>query len=203
MTERPLLYVLRHGETDWNLERRLQGQTDTPLNATGRAQAYAMAEGLARLIERPREVDFVTSPLSRAVETMEVVAQRLSVSYRREPRLIELSFGACEGLTWPELNRMGVDPDADPDGYHDWRPDRGESYADAAERIGDWLAGLERPTVLVSHGAVSRVLRGVALGLGKREVVLLPVPQDRFFRIAKGSLEWFDAPVAPSLESIR
>lgn len=203
MTERPLLYVLRHGETDWNLERRLQGQTDTPLNATGRAQARAMAEGLARLLERPKGLDFVTSPLKRAVETMEAVAGRLDVPYRREARLIELCFGTCEGLTWPELNRMGVDPEGDPGGYHDWRPDGGESYADAARRIGDWFCGLDRPTVMVAHGAVSRVLRGVALGLGKGEIVLLPVPQDRFFRISGGSLEWFDAPLGVSLESTR
>ena len=195
MTERPLLYVLRHGETDWNLERRLQGQTDTPLNATGRAQAHAMAEGLARLIERPEELDFVTSPLSRATETMEAVADRLGVSYRREPQLIELSFGSCEGLSWPELNAMGIDPEGDPDGYHDWRPEGGESYADAAQRIGDWFQSLRRPTVVVAHGAVSRVLRGVALGLGKGEIVLLPVPQDRFYRINGDALEWFDAPV--------
>ena len=203
MTERPPLYVLRHGETDWNLQRRLQGQTDTPLNATGRAQARAMAEGLARLIERPEELDFVTSPLSRATETMEAVADRLGVPYRREERLIELCFGSCEGLSWPELNAMGVDPEDDPDGYHDWRPEGGESYADAAQRIGDWFRELDRPTVMVAHGAVSRVLRGVALGLGKGEIVLLPVPQDRFYRISGGALEWFDAPVAPSLESAR
>ncbi len=196
MTEKPLIYVLRHGETDWNLERRIQGQTDTSLNATGRAQAKAMAARLRSLIGDPRDFRFVASPLARAVETMEAVCGACSVAPReivREERLIELNFGVWEGCTWAQLNAAGIDPEERPDAYHDWRPEGGESYADAAARVSDWLEEVDQPTVLVAHGALSRVLRGVALKLGKAEIVLAPVPQHRFFRLRNGGLEWFDA----------
>jgi len=199
VTERPLLYVLRHGETDWNLERRIQGQTDTPLNATGRRQARAMGARLESLLGEARDFRFVTSPLKRAVETMEAICGTCRVRPReivREERLVELHFGVWEGCTWPELNAAGIDPEVDPHAYHDWRPDGGESYADAAARVASWLDELDRPAVVVAHGALSRVLRGVALRLDKAEIVLAPVPQDRFFRLNGSGIEWFDARVA-------
>jgi probable phosphoglycerate mutase len=193
---------LRHGETDWNLERRIQGRTDTPLNATGRAQAAAMATRLNGLIDSPAGFRFVASPLQRAVETMEAVCAACGVSAGaivREERLTELNFGVWEGFTWPELNAAGIDPEAEPRAYHDWRPEGGESYADAQARVASWLDELDRPAVVVAHGALSRVLRGVALNLGKAEIVLAPVPQDRFFRLNGSGIEWFDARVAAAL----
>lgn len=94
------LYLVRHGETDWNRERRLQGRTDVPLNARGRAQAAAAAHAL-----HGRSVGAVTtSPLARAAETGRIVAAVLGVALAgTDDRLVERSYGAKEGLRPDEV----------------------------------------------------------------------------------------------------
>ena len=88
------LFLFRHGETDWNHERRLQGQTDIPLNATGRAQAADLARRLA-----PCGLEaIVTSNLSRALETGRIVADALALPLHPEPDLREASLGDAEGM---------------------------------------------------------------------------------------------------------
>jgi probable phosphoglycerate mutase len=98
-----LLYLVRHGETDWNFERRIQGNTDIPLNDTGREQARRTGKLLAR-----RSWDaIVASPLSRAFETATIIAEELGLP---EPTtldaIVERDYGAAEGLTDTELNRL-------------------------------------------------------------------------------------------------
>ena len=99
-----LLFLFRHGETDWNREGRLQGHTDTPLNATGLAQAAALAERL-----RPHRLDAVmSSDLARAWTTGRIVAEGLGVPLISEPGLREANIGEAEGLYWPEVkSRFG------------------------------------------------------------------------------------------------
>jgi len=99
-----LLFLFRHGETDWNREGKLQGHTDTPLNATGLAQAQALAERL-----RPHRLDAVmSSDLARAWTTARIVAEGLGVPLISEPGLREANIGEAEGLYWPEVkNRFG------------------------------------------------------------------------------------------------
>ena len=98
------IYYVRHGLTDWNLQGRLQGRHDTRLNEQGRSQAKACGEILRRLFERRRvEVEhlaWVSSPLIRARETMEVMRASLGLDpadYAIDARLEELSFGDWEG----------------------------------------------------------------------------------------------------------
>jgi probable phosphoglycerate mutase len=94
-----LLFLFRHGETDWNREGRLQGHTDTPLNATGLVQAEALTERL-----RPHRLDaVVSSDLARAWTTARIVAEGLGVPLIREPGLREAQIGEAEGLFWPEV----------------------------------------------------------------------------------------------------
>jgi len=98
----PLLYYIRHGETDWNTQGRLQGQRDLPINAHGHAQACQCADILRDLIAREddRQPDFVSSPLGRARETMEIVRAALGLdpaAYRIDECLIEISFGGWKG----------------------------------------------------------------------------------------------------------
>src|SRR5215831_15313323 len=99
----PLFYFMRHGETDWNVEGRLQGQHDTPLNRVGHGQAVRCGEILRDLFTcESREA----SPLVRARKTMELVRAELgldAIDYRVDARLAELSFGRWEGLTFAEL----------------------------------------------------------------------------------------------------
>jgi len=93
------ILLARHGETDWNLQRRVQGHSDTPLNETGRAQAVALAETLAGA-----ELDAIyASDLGRARETAQVVAERFALPVRVLPELRERNFGTWEGLTDTEI----------------------------------------------------------------------------------------------------
>jgi broad specificity phosphatase PhoE len=169
------LYFVRHGETDWNRAQRYQGQQDIPLNATGRSQASRNGQALADLLGGDgAALDFVASPLLRARETIEIVRRKMALapdSYRTDDRLAELRYGHWEGQLWGEL------PRTDPEGYAareadpwNWRPMGGESYRMLSERVGLWLAEMRRDAVVVSHGGVSRVLRGLVLKLGGSEI---------------------------------
>ena len=188
------IYFVRHGETDWNAARRLQGQTDICLNETGRLQAARNGRMLKELIRDFAALDFVASPLSRTRETMEIVRSEIGLersAFRTDERLVEINFGHWEGFTWQEL------PDRDPEGHQarladafGWRPHGGESYRDLTERIAPWVASLESDVVVVSHGGVSRALRGHLLGLDPCEVPHLEVPQDKVLVLRPGIIEW-------------
>lgn len=102
------LYFVRHGQTDWNAQGRLQGQTDIPINATGRAQARRNGETLAGLVKSPKKFDFVASPLKRPCETMEIIRAELALEpkdFATDKRLMEISFGKFEGLTHFEMSQ--------------------------------------------------------------------------------------------------
>jgi broad specificity phosphatase PhoE len=192
----PEIWFVRHGETDWNKDRRIQGQTDIELNQTGHAQAQAIATALRTQHSSLDHLAIHVSPLKRPRQTLSHILDAFGpqpVETRVEDRLIELNFGEAEGKTWPELNQLGIDPEADPEGYHGWRPQGGESYADATQRVRAWLDSLTGPTLAVAHGGISRIVRGVVLGLPVREIPLQRNPQWKFYRLKDGSIEWFDA----------
>ena len=190
----PTLVFVRHGETDWNVEARLQGQQNIPLNANGRAQARRNGELLARTVPGIASFDFVASPLSRAGETMRIIRTELGLDpdrFRVDPDLIEITFGAWEGFTLAELGADGSNAarrrEADKWGYV---PPAGESYAMLAERVSRWLGSLASDTVAVSHGAVGRVVQGLILGIGPDAIPNLPSPQDRVLICRDGGGEW-------------
>src|SRR5580704_12785258 len=131
------LYFVRHGETDWNAERRLQGRLDVPLNALGRKQAARCGELLGRLFAAggtaPQQFAFTASPLSRARETMEILRAALGLApddYAIDSRLAELSFGSWEGLTYKEVRALdrSVLATRERDKWN-FQPPGGESYA--------------------------------------------------------------------------
>jgi broad specificity phosphatase PhoE len=166
------LYFVRHGETDWNREGRLQGQRDVELNAAGRRQAAAcgaiLGDLLRRIGRRPDAFVYVSSPLSRARETMALMRERLGLDpapNQIDLRLQELSFGDWEGATIAEIRAR--DPAAIAARERDkwsFEPPHGESYARLAERVGAWYASLKQDTVAVAHGGTARALM-VVLGL--------------------------------------
>ena len=188
------VYLIRHGETDWNRDSRYQGQRDIPLNETGRAQARRNGDALKGLASQIADADFVCSPLSRAIETMKIMRGEMGLApshFRIDPQLLELHYGHWEGHLATEL------PLTDPAGVaaklddpFGWRPQGGESYADLSHRISAWLTTVTRDTVAVTHGGVSRVARGAVLGLDTREVPSLEVPQDRILALRAGEMEW-------------
>ncbi|HLH95586.1 MAG TPA: histidine phosphatase family protein [Xanthobacteraceae bacterium] len=160
------LYYIRHGLTDWNQAGRLQGQRDTPINQTGRAEAAVCGEILRDLFARDdraaTDLDYVSSPLARARETMEIVRAMLKLPqecYAVDQRLAEIAFGEWEGLTYAEV--MQRDPDvvarreADKWGFV---PPGGENYKMVAARVGAWYASLTRDTVATAHGGTARAL---------------------------------------------
>jgi broad specificity phosphatase PhoE len=134
---------VRHGETDWNAEARLQGQRDVPLNSFGRVQAEEAGARLRGLVPNYEGLDYVASPLGRARGTMELMRAAIFLppeSYRIDDRLKELSFGSWEGLTWKEVapaRRIGR-PSA---------PGRnGLSFRPAGRATPCWPRGSRRPS---------------------------------------------------------
>ena len=194
MREGMTICFVRHGETDWNAERRYQGQRDIPLNDKGRAQARLNGEAMQALLPGIAKAEFVASPLGRARETMEIVRTCLGLprdGYRLDKRLIELSYGDWEGELQADL------PVRDPVGLAErardplrWRPRGGESYADLLARTVDWFAGLERDTVIAAHGGIGRCLRAHILGLDPETIPGLDSPQDRVLVVAGGAMRW-------------
>lgn len=189
------LYFIRHGETDWNAVQRYQGQTDIPLNDKGRGQAARNGRTLsAHLGSAATSLDYVASPLSRASETMTIARREMGLppdDFRRDERLMEQNYGHWEGQLWSEL------PQIDPEGYAarerdkwSWCPRGGESYQILSARIGGWLESVRRDTVVASHGAVSRALRGLVIDIPKQSLTTLEVPQDRVMIVRQGSIEW-------------
>ena len=188
------LYLVRHGETDWNREARYQGQRDIPLNDAGRAQARRNGQALREVTRQYPAIGFVSSPLSRAVETMRIMREELGLDPNQfvlDDQLRELNYGHWEGLLASEL------PSVDPEGLAEkardpyrWRPRGGESYQDLQDRVVRWLATLERNSIAVTHGGVGRVARGAVLGLSPSETPFLESPQDRILVLTADGADW-------------
>ena len=189
------VWFIRHGRTDWNAERRFQGHADIPLNDDGRAQAARNGLALARAIGA-REIGtgsgvvFVTSPLSRARETLEIMRGALRLPARRyavDDRLIEIDLGDWNGKTPAEIEAESPGAfaarEADKWGF---AVPGGESYAAAAARTREFLLTLKGPAVIVGHGAAGRLLRGYLTGMKRDAVPHLKARQDVVYELAKG-----------------
>ncbi|MER8528693.1 MULTISPECIES: histidine phosphatase family protein [unclassified Mesorhizobium] len=192
----PLVYIVRHGQTAWNAEARLQGQADTDLNELGREQASRNGRRLAELIDKPEDFDFVASPMRRTRETMERLRAAMKLdphAYRTEPLLVELSFGDWQGFTFAELeaNNPGSTRRRRLDKWNFQPPGEGaESYQMLLERVKPWFDALDRQTVCVTHGGIMRVMFRLVLGMSEQDAVSMEVPQDRVLRLDGRRLEW-------------
>lgn len=194
---RVTLYIVRHGETEWNACARYQGQEDIPLNEKGRAQARRNGEALRGRLAHTADLaflDFVASPLSRAQETMRLLRAAMGLppsGFETDPLLREIHYGHWQGRLASDLPRF--DPEGlagrEKDPFH-WRPKGGETYAELMARTCLWLAGVRRDTVAVTHGGVMRTLRGRLLGLAPEAIPRLEVPQDRVLVLRGRSLAW-------------
>jgi broad specificity phosphatase PhoE len=153
------LLLARHGETDWNTERRWQGHADQPLNEAGRAQAHELAAVL-----RHRTVDVVyASDLSRAHETAMIVGEQLGRSVLIDPRLREVDVGDWSGRLQSELETEGLTA---------WSG--GETHDEMAARAVPAVVDLAsrhpgKTVLIVTHGGVIRACRANAAGLGYDE----------------------------------
>lgn len=169
---RPTVFYLRHGETDWNVAGRLQGRRDVPLNARGREQASHCGAILRDLFARdgrdPSSLEFVSSPLVRATETMALAREAMGLDrdgYRTDEQLAELAFGDWEGMTIAQLHYSDPQRIAarEQDKFH-FLPPGGESYQMVAARMRAWHQTLVRDTVVAAHGGTARGLIA-ALGI--------------------------------------
>jgi len=190
----PTLYFLRHGETPWNVEGRLQGQHDIPLNAVGREQAAEAGRRLAGLVPEPDRLPWQVSPLSRTRETAERARAAIGLpatAFRLEDRIKELTFGAWEGVTWKELRqrdpRGAAARAADKWGFV---PPDGESYAMLRDRIAGWLETVDTDTIVVSHGGVARVLFVILAGAAERTAADEDIHQGRVLVFSGGKARW-------------
>ena len=193
----PIVYFVRHGQTDWNLEHRLQGQAENDINEIGREQARRNGLRLKDLIEDPAAFDFVASPMRRTRETMEIVRAAMGLdpgAYRTDARLVEIHFGDWQGYTLAELDARepGTSASRAQDKWRFLPPGKNaESYEMLSARVRPWFEALERPTVCVTHGGVMRVIiRAVEKALGGSAAAMLNIPQDRVLRLENGRLEW-------------
>lgn len=183
------VFLLRHGETHWNMSGRFQGSLDSPLTEKGINQAASCGRRLATLVEK---VDaFHASPLGRAAQTTSII--RSFRDYPEtcwEPRLAEVSLGSWDGLTDIDIDALspGSLDGATPFDWYFRSPD-GESYDAAMERVKAWLNDLDGVTVAVSHGLVGRLIRGAYLGLPKDAALSLPVPQDVIWHLKNKAIE--------------
>jgi broad specificity phosphatase PhoE len=191
----PPIYFVRHGETDWNREGRIQGQIDIPMNSAGHLQSEAVARGLKLHIGKAKIDRLISSPLLRARQTIGYLCRELDFPEERveiAPAITELSFGVWEGRFFREL-KTSADYPTDLLGHFYWRPKDGESYEDGLERIKQWTGRLDGLTVIVSHGAIGRCLIGLVSDLSPEDLVSVRTPQGSFCRLENGQIEWFDA----------
>jgi probable phosphoglycerate mutase len=165
------IILIRHGETAWNAERRLQGHLDIPLNAEGERQARLLAEALA-----PESIDLVVaSDLQRARQTAQAVATPRGMPVHAEPGLRERCYGGFEGLLYSEIEqRFPVEFAAwqarDVDGILPSGKNRGETFRDFYTRATDAILGLAaahpgKTLALVAHGGVLECAYRMALDL--------------------------------------
>lgn len=194
---KPVLYFVRHGQTDWNAQRRFQGQTDVPLNDVGRGQAARNGRRLAALLGASASgYHFVSSPLRRARETMEILRRELDLpaaGYEVDQRLMELHYGDWQGLTESEicLRYPALHEARMADKWHFVPQGAGaESYAMQAERFSAWLTEIDRPTICVSHGGIMRCVLHLAGGWDGDRAGRFEVPQDRILRVEGDRLDW-------------
>lgn len=195
MPDHQTIYFIRHGETDWNLEGRLQGQKDIPLNDLGRVQAEEAGRRLKKLVPLFEDLDYVASPMLRTRETMERLREAIGLYpdyYRLDERLVELTFGSWEGMTWKEVRKHEPQLAAlrEQDKWNYAPPGGGESYAMLADRVRPILADLTRPTVLVAHGGVARAFLAVACHVSTRHAASIDIWQGKVLVIEGRSYRW-------------
>jgi broad specificity phosphatase PhoE len=193
------IYLVRHGETEWNAQGRFQGSLDSPLTRRGREQAELAGRILAAHVDPA--ISMEVSPLGRARETASLLRRHFAAAEPAlEPRLREVSLGSWDGLDmveihaeWPRALKR-----ATPFDWYFRSPD-GESYEEASARLDAWLEERQAPVVAVSHGLAGRLLRGLYLGLPREEALALPVPQDAIFKLAGRTIETLTLP-PPAVE---
>jgi len=191
-----VIYLCRHGQTEWNRDRRLQGQAEADLTPLGCLQAAAMADLLFDLLAREPSADWriVASPLRRTRDTAQAIADRLGLDLAFDDRLMELTVGAWEGRLYSDVQHENPEAFKSPEWF--FTAPGGETYEQVMARVSDWLTGQvaepDRRLIVVSHGIAGRLLRGTYAGLSREETLAQDVPQDAVYRLSGGQIDRLD-----------
>lgn len=166
------IFIARHGETVYNLARRMQGDAvDTPLTRLGFAQANTMGAALATFLGTSQALHLYSSPSGRALQTLAIMAEHIGANWHeteRDARLQEINVGSWESRYYADvIAEQGQILDTE-HGLFSVRPPGGEWYDDIAARLQSWIedtAHIRGDRLVIMHGISSRVLRGLLLGL--------------------------------------
>jgi broad specificity phosphatase PhoE len=194
------MFLVLHGQTEWNRAGRVQGHADSPLTDEGRQQAATVARTLRSRNVRQDTHAIICSPIGRTYETAKIIGRELGfepVAIRTDDLLKEVSLGQWEGHThaevlarWPE-RLEGTD-------RHNWyfRAPGGETHDQVRERLDKWLTATPAHDniVVVTHGVASRVLRGLYGGHTAEDALGLEVARDAVFHLSGGRIEKLAAP---------
>lgn len=186
-----MIFLIRHGQTEFNVQRRLQGRMDSPLTEVGEAQALRMGRALRDFVEDPARWVVISSPLGRTRRTAEIVCATLGLGceIQTDDRLMEIDVGDWEGLNGEEIEAMT--PGArETSGWLLSAPG-GETWETASARVASWLAEHDehdgRRRLVVSHGITGRILRSLYAREGPEQLWITPSPpQDAIFRLWQG-----------------
>ncbi|MGY6037610.1 histidine phosphatase family protein [Aeromonas sp. AE23HZ002T15] len=188
-----IIYLLRHGQTRYNAEQRLQGRCNSDLTAKGEAQAIAMGARLREILDEPARWTLYASPLGRARQTAEFVCQQLGLDSECivwDERLVELGMGEWESCRVPDLLEDHPSLDiSQPDWY--LQAPAGESVESIQRRARSWLMDptIAERAIVVSHGLLGAMLRGAYADLDYSTTWRQELPQDAFFKLNGGRIE--------------
>lgn len=191
-----MIYLARHGQTEWNAEGRMQGRMDSPLTPLGVRQATAMGQLIAELIARdpPARWRLVASPLGRVRSTAEAISRRLGLPIELYERLTEVAFGEWEGALRSDISARH--PEVFATRQWNFSAPGGETFEDVWARVSAWLADQppepEPRTIAVSHGVAGRLLRGAYGRLERQNTLNQDVPQDAIYRLVDGNIHKLD-----------
>jgi len=190
------LYFARHGQTQANVQKRFSGEKDSPLTPLGLGQAAQVGHILKRELGEAPGFQFVCSPLARAVATMKIARQVMGLpleGFVTDNRIKEIDLGVWDQLTDDEARALSpiLFEKRGNDKWH-LRVPGGENYVEVAARVTDWLQELKSDTIAISHGATTRILRGLLAGLDWRAMSSLDEPQGVVFRVTGSEVTRLD-----------
>jgi broad specificity phosphatase PhoE len=186
----PTIYLIRHGETEWNRIGRMQGTLDSPLTERGCAQASQVGQILLHELGAKPIVNFISSPLGRALQTAEIISKVLDISFTTDTRLMEISLGDWNGYTYSEILKNWRESlfNTNDDNWYFHSP-TGETYDDVKTRVSSWLVDVRHDTIAVAHGISGKVLRGAYARKSEDETLVQAEPQDAVYRLRDGQIE--------------
>jgi len=194
----PTIFLLRHGQTVWNVEGRYQGQLDSPLTEKGKEQAKENALKLKKHFSSFSSIKIFSSPLGRAKSTTLILCDTLGIDIkciRFEDALKEFNYGAFEGKTKVYCKEVYKEAyEAREKDKWSYVLEGGESYAMVTERLKCWLESIqdEKEIVLVAHEMINRALRGIYCAYPKEQMLQLRQPNDVVLKLKNGDEKIFE-----------